>query len=457
MNRRKFVQNTLLAFPSISGLSLLTTSCKKDLINLDLKFKGKVAIIGAGISGLHAALLLKNYGCEVIHLEAGNQIGGRIKTLADFTDFPVELGAEAIHGKRNILHDLATSKGYDLKKDERDDYYYIYNVLRKEEQIAESANFSLINQVIESFGNYTGNDSSMADYLLRIGLDPGLRPIAEALIGNDYGTSNARLSIKGVAVDDAQWTSGNDNYFFSQGSFTELMQKAYSQEIAQVQLNKRVQKIDYQESGVIITTANNEVFNCDRVLITVPISILKAGAIIFSPPLPQRKLTALQSMEMDTGIKIILKFSQRFWPEDMSSILGGNLVPEYWTTGGSRAGESNLLTAFVMGEKAENLALLGNAAIDAVLSELNIIFSTNLATSAIQDSYIMNWKEQPHIQGAYSYIKAGELNQRKTYAEPIANVCFFAGEAANFTGHAATVHGAMESAFHSAKLILSTP
>lgn len=40
----------------------------------------KVIVVGAGISGLRAAAVLKRHGCEVVILEARDRIGGRILT-----------------------------------------------------------------------------------------------------------------------------------------------------------------------------------------------------------------------------------------------------------------------------------------------------------------------------------------------------------------------------------------
>jgi monoamine oxidase len=56
-----------------------------------------VLIIGAGAAGLAAARELSVSGLKVIVLEARSRIGGRIDT--HFDQFPIELGAEFVHGK----------------------------------------------------------------------------------------------------------------------------------------------------------------------------------------------------------------------------------------------------------------------------------------------------------------------------------------------------------------------
>ena len=65
-----------------------------------------VVVVGAGAAGLYAAHLLRQQVkpmLKVVVLEAASRIGGRILTLDGFAPFPVDLGAEFIHGE-NTLH-----------------------------------------------------------------------------------------------------------------------------------------------------------------------------------------------------------------------------------------------------------------------------------------------------------------------------------------------------------------
>ena len=59
-----------------------------------------VIIVGAGIAGLTAAEILSKTGLKVLVLESRGRIGGRILTHFDAKEgFPIELGAEFVHGR----------------------------------------------------------------------------------------------------------------------------------------------------------------------------------------------------------------------------------------------------------------------------------------------------------------------------------------------------------------------
>ncbi|MGQ0836306.1 MAG: FAD-dependent oxidoreductase, partial [Gammaproteobacteria bacterium] len=64
-------------------------------------------VIGAGAAGLAAAAALSSAGRSLLVLEARDRIGGRIWTRGDLgTPLPVELGAEFIHGRSNVMFDV---------------------------------------------------------------------------------------------------------------------------------------------------------------------------------------------------------------------------------------------------------------------------------------------------------------------------------------------------------------
>jgi polyamine oxidase len=59
--------------------------------------KGSAIVIGAGVSGLKAAVDLATKGYAVTVLEARDRLGGRVHTV-DSGVGPIEMGAQWIHG-----------------------------------------------------------------------------------------------------------------------------------------------------------------------------------------------------------------------------------------------------------------------------------------------------------------------------------------------------------------------
>jgi len=133
---------------------------------------------------------------------------------------------------------------------------------------------------------------------------------------------------------------------------------------------------------------------------------------------------------------------------NLGSIIGYNDIPELWATNSGR-GATPVLTAFIMGEKAEQFSSQGSGATGTILAHLDNIFASgSVASQSLLEngSFIMDWTKEPFIKGAYSYpIVGGGLIFRKELASPVDDRIFFAGEATHFKGHSGTVHGAIES------------
>lgn len=68
----------------------------------------KVAIIGAGITGLSAAYYLEN--AEIDILEQSDRPGGKIKTYQR-DGYTIELGPESYLARKSIMTELATAIG----------------------------------------------------------------------------------------------------------------------------------------------------------------------------------------------------------------------------------------------------------------------------------------------------------------------------------------------------------
>ena len=87
----------------------------------------RVVVVGAGAAGLAAARLLMDDGCHVTVLEARNRIGGRVHTAFDLAPYPVELGAEFIHGANVVTWDRLRQLNLTTVPDASKDDFYVYS------------------------------------------------------------------------------------------------------------------------------------------------------------------------------------------------------------------------------------------------------------------------------------------------------------------------------------------
>ncbi|KAI9594715.1 flavin-containing amine oxidoreductase-domain containing protein [Syncephalis fuscata] len=69
-----------------------------------------------------------------------------------------------------------------------------------------------------------------------------------------------------------------------------------------------VKQIEYTDKTVRVVTENHGEFIADAVIITVPLGVLKAQSIVFNPPLPDRKLKAINRLGFGLLDKIILEY-----------------------------------------------------------------------------------------------------------------------------------------------------
>lgn len=434
MDRRHFIkQSTLLSIGGLLIPSTFLSACRKETLFEDIKYDGKVLIIGAGASGLYAGYILKSKGIDFQILEASANYGGRLAKLTGFATFPIDLGAQWLHGKNNVLGDLITKSNTKISLDNSEAKYWFNN--------------QLVNTLPQSIDIFEGDglpDVSYKDYAIQKGLGDEYKFIVENIAG-DQGASASRLSVYYNNLEEENWSSGDDDFKF-QGTFFDLLDKQIAIHVKdKIHHNTIVTKIDYAQSSIVVTDSNNNTYMADKVIITVPITVLKSNDIQFTPSLPSEKTTAFSKIGMDAGMKVFLKFSSKFFDQN---IIGGSICAAYADDSVGKAVNDNVLLAFVMGEQAEFLTSLGSdaAITTALLQELDTMYNGQ-ASSTFIASHVQNWTTNPFIKGAYSYSTIGMGDARRIAAQSVDKKLYFAGEAMNINGHHQTVHGAVESGY----------
>lgn len=443
MNRRTFLKNTTLV--SIGGLlvpSILTSNCRKTELLDDVNYDGKVIVIGAGVAGLYAAYLLKSKGVDVLVLEASGSHGGRLGTIPGFADFPIDSGAQWLHGRNNILGDLIQQTNTTVTLDDSDLFYWFNN--------------QLVTSLPKNTAIFEGEDLpdvSFKDYAIQQGLGTEYQYIVENLAG-DQGASAAALSVYWNNKEEENWVSGDDDFKFKETFFDFIDTQIASKVTDIIHYNTPVTAINYAQDTILVSDVNGGTYQADKVIITVPITQLKANKIQFSPALPAEKTDAFSKIGMGAGMKVFLKFTTKFYDEN---IIGGSVCAAYADESVGKTGNDNILLAFVMGVQAENLTALGSdsAITTALLQELDVMYAGQ-ATANFIASHVENWTTKPYIEGAYGYSTVGMGDVRKIAAAQVNDKLFFAGEAMNLNGHHQTVHGAVETGYREVINLLKT-
>src|SRR5258705_1670244 len=97
-----------------------------------------VMIIGAGAAGLMAAKILSAKGINGLVLEGRARMGGRIDTITNGFTFPVEAGAEFIHGNPETTLNLLREAGLHYTRTEGEIYHREKGELKLQEDFVSN-------------------------------------------------------------------------------------------------------------------------------------------------------------------------------------------------------------------------------------------------------------------------------------------------------------------------------
>jgi monoamine oxidase len=465
------------------------SSCDEEKVQPTLGYKGKVAVIGAGAAGLYAADYLLSKGIDVVVYEASGKLGGRIKTLRPFdklsdglwfnenaklsTDLPIELGSDRVLGSDSIWANFINQKHFNTVPigDTSDYRYWLKNQMVDHATALTDADFAQAISFVQQLSTLTGDAGTIQQTIESKGISPVMFPIMEGWVGNKSGTSNSRLATSGVANNLSLRTRNNSELLVGNNAMADLLIEGFIKASEKTELNTVVKEINYQGAKVVISgeksiDGSTQPFTAevDKVIITVPVSILKAGDITFTPGLPSDKQQALSKIGMDSALRVVLDFRKNFWGEGFRTIHSGVNSPEYFNPGAGRSTVARSLHVTISGSKAEELSPLGLDIIPVLLSELDTMYNNqateNVRTDSIAEKYIaaiQDWSKEPFIKGSTSYLQPGGSNtDREVLSAPISNLIYFAGEATDFTGDAGTVNGALVSAERAAQELIDS-
>jgi monoamine oxidase len=429
-------------------------------------------IVGAGAAGLAcAAEIVRRSARSVLVLEARDRIGGRCDTrFHPGLPVPIELGAEFIHGSSRPVLSLLDKSGGVVLQTEKTRWLGDQGKLSRRPDLLPE-----IRRAMRKSTSALKRDVTFDEFLVRTlswNLSPAAAAYARSLVQGYDAADPVRISALEVVEE---WTGGGgaDGAIARPlGGYYALMKFLADQLFepqARVQFATRVKTVTWRRGNVEIGglfQGRPYSASAPQAVITLPVGVFKqplhaASAVRFVPALAQKR-AALKKIDAGAVVKVALRFRSAFWEKldhgryrDAAFLHSTHaLFPTFWTALPLRA---PLLVAWSGGPPAARLSAHSPAKIvDLAIESLESVFGEHVAVREhFLGSAFHDWLHDPYCLGAYSSLAAGGQGVRETLAKPLRETLFFAGEATDLSGEAATVGGALHSGLRSARELIA--
>jgi monoamine oxidase len=433
-----------------------------------------VLVIGAGMAGLTAAVMLRERGLRVLVIEARDRIGGRVHTVREsLGPLPIELGAEFVHGDAPRTTRLAAEAPAALV-DVPGSHWR-----RRRGRLEEDKSFKqTLTAALERAGTALrgGADRSFAQAMRDARVREPARTLALHYIEGFQASDPERISARALAGEDLG-TERIRRALPGLDGLAQLLRDRLPQDAlltGKVARLVRWKRSEVEVSGRLGPNSRSWTLRASHAVISVPLGILQSNhgeppLLAFEPELEQKQ-RALARLAMGHVAKITFRFREAFWESNSVvraakgqdlACLGfmhepGLAMPTWWTF---RPLHMPLLTGWAGGPRAQRLLDLGesqriDAALDSLAKALGI--APRIPRNELVGLRWHDWASDPFARGAYSYPLVGGARAARELGRPVERTLFFAGEATSPPPSNGTVEGAIESGERAARELLAS-
>ncbi len=403
----------------------------------------RVAVVGAGIAGLHCAYRLQQVGVNVTVYEASTRVGGRMFSVKDdaYDGQIFELGGELIDTNHATLFALADE--LDIELDDRladekiqADLWFIEGKELDEASVVEQ--FSAVAPAMADavaaaddeeddtafneldatpLSDWLDENVPVADY-------PGLHALLTVAYRGEFGLETSEQSALNllylIGSDEPEpfriFGESDERYHAHEGSQIFPTRLAEALEDGTVQLGTKLTRLtggDARGFTLELTdakTGSKSEANFDHVVLAMPYSVLRK--VKLDVPLSALKKQIIAELGYGTNAKIMGSFESRIWREQQQlsgSVTTDRALQQVWDTSIGQPGDRGILTNFLGGQAGVDVGATDvEEYYQGLLPDLELIFP-GVADLYVQDSARrMHWPSYEFTLGSYTCYKPGQ-------------------------------------------------
>jgi monoamine oxidase len=387
-----------------------------------------VIVIGAGMAGIAAARELMRAGYSVAVLEARERIGGRIMTLEDFCAGPVEAGAEFVHGRNAATIPEVHAAGLRLRGSPqmRRTAFNLGGATRWLPIACLHPETWACAGMRGKIARSEPPDMSAREFIEKHGYRGRARVLTEMTFLQHLPGSADEVGVLGLVDDGVLDLQTRYNHRIVEG-YSALPRRLA--EGLDIRLGAKVEAVIWNGDSVRVRLHDGGELRARAAISTLPVGVLKSGAVRFEPGLPDSKTRALSQIEVGPIIKMLLQFDEGFWPKWMEMVAcATGPVNLYWSVFRGIAGRPPVLCAYCIGPRAAKLSSQSEEnAIDILTADLQRLFPKADPRRSLVNFRRVDWAKDPFARGGYTFLPPGARGARERLRAADTGALFWAG------------------------------